>query len=220
MTAMSADSGTFFALATENRLLAADMFGALSPEQWATPSLCAGWTVREIAAHLVHPLQDDMRLHRVLGTIVRYRGDLDRVIDERTRAMAARPTEEIVALLRELAPTQVRAPFVGAGGQLADSCIHLRDAARPLGLDTTPSLPAWRAALDFLTSPQGTRGFIPRGRIAGLQLATDDQDWQWGNGDEVRGPSEALSLAVSGRPIALQELTGPGVQILAERISG
>lgn len=209
-----------FALTTANRRLAADMFERLSPQEWRTPSLCAGWTVREIAAHLVHPLQDDLRLHRVLWTILRYRGDLERVIDERTRAMAARPTGEIVALLRELAPTRMAPPFVGPGGQLADSCIHLRDAARPLGLDTTPTLPAWRAALDFLTSPQGTRGFLPRGRTAGLRLAATDQDWQWGSGEKVRGPSEALALALSGRPVVLDELSGPGAAILAGRIGG
>lgn len=215
----STDHEQTFLHTTINRRLAADMFAALTEKQWRTPSLCDGWTVREVAAHLVHPLQDDLRLHRVLGTIVRYRGDLERVIDGRTRAMAARPTDEIVALLRELAPTRLSPPFVGPGGQLADTCIHLRDAARPLGLSTTPSPEAWRAALDFLTSPQGTRGFLPRGRTHGLRLAATDQDWTSGRGEKVRGPSEALALALSGRPVALDELTGPGAEILARRLS-
>lgn len=215
----SADHEQTYIHAETNRLLAADMFAGLTQEQWRTPSLCAGWTVREVAAHLVHPLQDDLRLHRVLWSIVRYRGDLERVIDDRTRAMAARPTADIVALLRELASTRVSPPFVGPGGQLADTCIHLRDAARPLGLSTTPPPEAWRAALDFLTSPQGTRGFLPRGRTRGLRLAATDQDWTAGTGEKVRGPSEALALALSGRPVALDELSGPGAEILARRLS-
>jgi uncharacterized protein (TIGR03083 family) len=207
-----------FRFATENRLLAADLFADLTPQQWQTPSLCEGWTVREIAAHLVHPLEDDMRLRAVLRTILQYRGDFGRVIDDRARAAAERPTEELVATLRALAPTRLSPPFVGPGGQLADTCIHLRDAARPLGLDTTPSLDAWRAALDFLTSPLATRGFLPRRRTAGLRLAATDQDWTAGAGETLQGSSEALALAVSGRPVALAELSGPGVDLLADRI--
>ena len=33
------------------RSLAADVDG-LSEEQWATPSMCAGWTVRDVLAHM------------------------------------------------------------------------------------------------------------------------------------------------------------------------
>src|SRR5437879_2316502 len=35
----------------ERKALAADMDG-LTDEQWATPSLCTGWTVRDVLAHM------------------------------------------------------------------------------------------------------------------------------------------------------------------------
>src|SRR5947207_7208026 len=35
----------------ERKALAADL-EALSDEQWKTPSLCAGWTVRDVLAHM------------------------------------------------------------------------------------------------------------------------------------------------------------------------
>ena len=37
------------------RCQVADLFDTLSDEQWSTPSLCSGWTVRHVAAHLVMP---------------------------------------------------------------------------------------------------------------------------------------------------------------------
>src|SRR3954471_4681529 len=35
------------------RTALADDLSALSAEQWATPSLCAGWTVHDVLAHLL-----------------------------------------------------------------------------------------------------------------------------------------------------------------------
>ena len=37
----------------------ATFFGDLSPEQWDTPSLCEGWRVREVIAHLTMPARYD-----------------------------------------------------------------------------------------------------------------------------------------------------------------
>lgn len=39
------------AIAAERRELA-DLFDALTPAQWKAPSLCAGWRVREVVAHM------------------------------------------------------------------------------------------------------------------------------------------------------------------------
>ncbi|PRY54002.1 uncharacterized protein (TIGR03083 family) [Knoellia remsis] len=208
------------AIATRNRLLAADMLAALTPEQWATPSLCEGWTVREIAGHLIAPLESDFTWRSVLGIIVRYRGDLGRYVDEQTRERSARPTDQLVARLRDLADTELTVPFTGSGGPMADSAIHLRDAARPLGIDVSPDLDAWRATLDFLTSKPAMRGFVTKDRLRGLRLVATDQDWAWGEGDEVRGASEAVAMAVAGRAHALADLDGPGVAVLRDRIPG
>lgn len=40
-------------LATEERRDLADLLDSLTPEQWATPSLCAGWSVRDVVAHIL-----------------------------------------------------------------------------------------------------------------------------------------------------------------------
>ncbi len=213
------DAEAVYRIATENRLLAAGVFADLTPEQWRTPSLCAGWTVREVAAHLLEPLEAQVGVFGLLVHLVRYRGSLDRMVDRTARRVAARPTDEIVTGLRERASTRLAPPVVGPLGPMTDTCIHLRDAARPLGLDVSPPPASWRPALDFLVSRTAARGFIPRSRLAGLRLVATDQDWSHGDGTEVLGTSEAVAMAVSGRPAALDDLTGPGADVLRARIA-
>lgn len=211
------DLESVFRVSTANRLLAADMFASLTPEQWRTPSLCAGWSVREVAAHLLAPLQPHAIARMLLG-LVRYRGDADRVVDAATRKVAGRATDEIVGELRERASTRFTPPVVGALGPLTDTCIHLRDAARPLGSEVNPPPESWRPALDFLVSKPATRGFLPRGRLDGLALIATDQDWRHGSGPEVRGASEAIAMAITGRAVAIADLDGNGVEALRERV--
>ena len=101
-------------------------------------------------------------------------------------------------------------------GQMADGCLHLRDCARPLGLPDDVTLDDWRMVLDWL--PSGVPGLVPKRRAAGMQLLADDQDWSWGHGEAISGPSEALAMALAGRVVALDDLQGPGVAILRERL--
>lgn len=214
-----ADAETVYQIATANRLLAADMFATLTPEQWRTPSLCAGWTVREVAAHLLEPLETGVGTLKLLVYLVRYRGSLDRMVDDTARKAAARPTDELVTGLRERASTRLTPPVIGPLGPMTDTCIHLRDAARPLGLDACPPPASWRPALDFLVSKPATKGFIPGDRLTGLRFVAADQDWRHGDGPEIIGSSEAIALAVSGRRAALDDLAGPGLDVLRRRIA-
>lgn len=102
---------------------------------------------------------------------------------------------------------------------MADTAVHLRDAARPLGLDVSPPVERWRPVLDFLTATPATRGFTRADRLSGLAFQATDQDWAHGEGLEVRGPSEAVALTIAGRASVLAELDGPGVQVLAGRLA-
>lgn len=201
-----------------NRRLAADFFERLTEEQLDTQSLCHVWTVREVLAHLAMPLSVGLR--RLLVRVVRARGSVDKASEAIATELAARPVGELIAVLRDRADRRVPAPGVGPMGQMADGCIHLRDCARPLGLADDVGLGDWRMVLDWLPTRQAALGVVPRGRLDGLALAATDQDWVWGTGTPVRGPSEALAMAVSGRAVALDDLSGPGVETLRARLPG
>ena len=209
-----ADDKTIFALAAADRRRAADMFAGLTDEQWATPSLCAGWTVRDIAGHLVGAL--DISMPRFLaGSLIR--GGMHRYNARRSRQIARRPTPELVAALRSRASREVSPPGTGPAAPLTDLAVHTRDAARPLNLPVTASDETWRVALGFLVSPPGGHGFVPDGRLTGLRLIATDLCWSWGEGAEVAGTGEALALALTGRAVALADVTGPGAELLAAR---
>lgn len=200
----------------ENRLRLADFFDSLDEDQLLAQSLCDAWTVRQVLGHLVMPLTGS--LGGFLAQVVRARGSLDRASETIASDLARRPVAELTALLRDRADHHPRAPGVGPLGQLADGCLHLRDCARPLGLSDDVSLADWRLLLEWL--PQGVPGLVPKRRAAGLRFVADDQRWSWGNGSTINGPSEALAMALAGRPVALAELRGPGVPLLHERLRG
>ena len=213
---MELDDDQVYALATRNRLLAASMFADLTEEQWRTPSLCAGWTVREVCAHLVPPA-GGFTVLPLIWDVLRFRGDLARMVDVTAREQARQPTAVLVGALRERAGEQLKAPVVGPYGPMVDTAIHLRDAARPLGLDTCPPAEDWGPVLDFLLTRPAERGFVGRGRTEGLRLEATDLDWSRGDGELVRGPAEALALGIAGRAAVYGELDGPGVAVLRQR---
>jgi uncharacterized protein (TIGR03083 family) len=181
------DENVFVLTAVERRR-AADMFGALSDGQLATPSLCAEWTVRDVAGHLIGPFCVSVPRF-MLGSLLS--GGPSRYSVKRSRQLGGRPAGEIADILREHADQRFVPPGTGPLAPLTDLAVHTRDVARPLGLDTTASPGAWHGALDFLTSP----------------------------GPEISGPSEALALAIGGRPVALDDLAGPGLPVLRGRLS-
>ncbi|MEU8658232.1 maleylpyruvate isomerase family mycothiol-dependent enzyme [Actinoplanes philippinensis] len=201
-----------FRLTTENRLMIADLLDGLDDTAWGAPTLCEGWTVHHLAAHFVQPML--IGFGRFFVTSFRYRGDTARTVDHFTRRLADRPRGELTALLRAHAADRVDPPRVGPMGPFAETCVHLRDIARPLGLDADVPVEHWRLLLDHLTSPSAAPGLTPPGRLAGLRLVATDTDWAAGEGALVSGPAEALGMAITGRRAALPDLTGPGVERL------
>ena len=54
-------------------------------------------------------------------------------------------------------------------------------------------------------------------RIAGLTLRATDAEWTHGTGPEVSGPILSLVMAMTGRKVADDDLTGEGVATLRSR---
>jgi uncharacterized protein (TIGR03083 family) len=205
-----------YTLTTSNRLMIADILETLDDTQWDQPTLCTGWTVRHLAAHWVQPML--VGFGRFFLTALRYRGNTDKTVDHHTRRLARKPRAELIALLREHAEDRVNPPRVGPMGPFAETCIHLRDVARPLGLPADVPIEHWRILLDYLTSPKVAPALVPPGRLDGLNLTATDTDWSSGSGDLVTGPIEAIGMAAAGRPAALADLRGPGLDSLAARL--
>jgi uncharacterized protein (TIGR03083 family) len=199
-----------------DRELVVEFLDGLTEEQWRAPTLCTGWSVHHVAAHLLQPML--VSFGRALVIAVRFRGDTDRVVDHVTRRLARHSRGEILSLLRLHAADRVSPVRVGPMGPFADTCIHLRDIARPLGADVDVPASDWELVLGYLTGPDVAPALVPRGRLEGLRLEATDSAWSCGSGAAVTGPLEALALAATGRRAALAQLSGPGLHRLDARL--
>jgi uncharacterized protein (TIGR03083 family) len=205
-----------FARTSRNRLTIAELLGSLDTVQWDAATLCEGWTVRHVAAHLLQPML--VGFPRFFLTAVRYRGDTPRTVDHFARVLARHEPRQLVELLRAHAADRVDPPRVGPIGPFAETCIHLRDIAGPLGLAATARQEDWLEVLNHLTSAEPVPGLTDRRRTAGLTLVATDARWRHGSGARVTGSVEALTMALTGRAVALDDLDGPGVDLLRERL--
>lgn len=206
-----------FALITEERTRLAAELERLSPEEWAAPSLCAGWSVQVVAAHLNAPWA--VSTPTVLVSVIRSFGSIDRAWDRFSRELADRMSPEAcVAGLRANAEHRFTPPTLGPEAPLTDVLVHGVDALRPLGRAVEPSVEARATVVRWLAEGR-TQGFLPRGRLADLTLAPSDIEGRWGRGSaDITGPALSIAAAALGRAEALDDLAGDGVERLAARL--
>ncbi|MET9650766.1 maleylpyruvate isomerase family mycothiol-dependent enzyme [Streptomyces sp. JL2001] len=183
----------------------------LDDDRWREPSLCEGWTVHDVAAHLV-----DTALTTRIGFVVglaRARFDFDRqnaVGVERARGADPRET---LRRLRRVA-TRTSTPPAPLDSRLVEEVVHGEDIRRPLGLNRPyPTQVVVRALLLQTRTPASFGG--AKELLNRVRLTATDTDLAIGTGPEATGPALSLLLAVSGRRVALDELSGPGVAMLA-----
>jgi uncharacterized protein (TIGR03083 family) len=195
----------------ERRALAAEL-QRLDPARWHTPSLCAGWQVRDVVVHLLMPYE--MPAVRFFAAMLRSRFDFDRVAQGWVRR---NPVPEARLPERLLATATRRFSAGGPAAELSHLVIHGLDVRHPLGI----GWPAGRSAgvvLDSLMAPRAA-GFVARGLLDGLSFVATDAEWRRGGGAEVRGPAAALITTVAGRPAGAAALTGEGAAILRDRLA-
>ncbi|MFF4243218.1 maleylpyruvate isomerase family mycothiol-dependent enzyme [Streptomyces sp. NPDC001822] len=194
----------------ERAALIEDLAG-LDDEGWRTPSLCEGWTVHDVVAHLV----DSARTTR-LGFVVslaRARFDFDRQNALGVERERGDTPQETLRRLRRAAP-RTSTPPAPLAGRLVEEIVHGEDIRRPLGLTRAYPQAAVVDALRLQTRTSASFGGAKE-LVARVRLTATDTDLAIGSGPEAAGPVLGLLLAVSGRRVALDDLSGAGVMGLA-----
>ncbi len=172
----------------------AELLAGLPEEGWAAPSLCSGWRVREVVAHLTAAFRTS--LPRLMAGLVAARFSFDRYADRAARADTSRLSDaDLLACLRANITHPWRPPGGGTGGALAHDTIHGLDITEPLGL---PAPPVERIALVLAgTNPRNIAYFGVD--LTGVQLRGADADVRVGTGEPVELPAKDILLTITGR---------------------
>ena len=196
---------------TERAALAADLESVKEPD-WDTPSLCEGWTVRDVLAHMTGTAK--ISPGSFFGKIIANGFSLKKL------------QEKDIVELRGSAPADTLANFKAEVNSskhppgptdtwLGEVIVHSEDIRRPLGIKHEYSADALARVADFYKGSNLIIG--TKKRIEGLHLKATDMDWSYGDGPEVSGPMAALVVAMAGRKEAIADLSGDGVTTLSSR---
>jgi uncharacterized protein (TIGR03083 family) len=179
---------------TERAALIRDLQN-LDDAQWEQPSLCDGWTVHDVVAHLV----DVARTTR-LGFVVdmtRAGFDFDRQNTRGIRRARGASPQETLQRLRDAAP-RTSGPPAPLDTRIVEEVVHGEDIRRPLGILHSYSEQAVVRSLRQQVRTSTTFGGAKE-LVAGVRLTATDVDLALGDGPEVSGTALELLLAISGR---------------------
>ena len=180
----------------EQRTSLAGLLEALSPEQWTAASLCDGWKVRDVAAHLT---QSQMSPGRVAVEAVKSRFRFDPMI-KRLALEDNRSQAEIVAALRGTVGSRKHIVGTKPLAPLTDALVHGQDIAVPLGINRPMPAAAAAAAANHMWHMRFPAR--PAERFTGIRLVATDADFTAGEGHEIKAPIREILMAITGRPSA------------------
>lgn len=198
-------------VAAERGALADDLDG-LSAAQWDTQSLCKGWTVRDVLAHMSATAA--MTPPAFFAGMAKAGFNFDRFADANVARNRGANPEETLASFRSRQHS-TKAPPGPKTTWLGETIVHAEDIRRPLGIAHAYDLDALREVADFYKGSNLLIG--AKKRIDGLQLIARDTSWTHGTGKRVEGPMVSLVMAMTGRAAACLDLTGDGVPTLESR---
>ncbi|MEU4606972.1 maleylpyruvate isomerase family mycothiol-dependent enzyme [Kribbella sp. NPDC023972] len=204
------------AIAGERTDLAALLAG-LPAEDWDKPTLCAGWRVREVVAHITMPFRMSMPGF-VLG-MIKARGNFGRLADRQARRDAAELSAvELTESLRQNIDHPWKPPGGGYAGALSHDVIHGLDITVALGIDRRVPEDRLRHILDTM-KPRQLQYFGVD--LSGIQLRATDLDWSHGTGDELlTGTAQDLLLVLCGRTLPTGHLAGTPADRFTKELVG
>ncbi|CAN5638904.1 maleylpyruvate isomerase family mycothiol-dependent enzyme [soil metagenome] len=190
---MGLDSDVIWRHIDEQRADLADQLSTFTPGQWASPSLCTGWSVRDVAAHLTH---SHLGVPDLLGAAIRSGFRFDAMMN-RLVLSDNRTPGELTAKLRSMVGSRRRPPTPTALDPLMDVLVHGQDLAVPLGIDRPMPVDAASAVADHLWRMRFPMN--PRRGLAGVRLVADDADFAVGDGRTVQVPIRDIVMLLAGR---------------------
>jgi uncharacterized protein (TIGR03083 family) len=188
------NTDTLFAATVAERRRLVTVLEGFAHTDWDAASLCAGWRVREVVAHL----SMSYRYSRwaVARGIVGARCSFARFADRAAKHDAGVMSDaELLQSLASNVEHRWRPPGGGQAGALSHDVIHGLDITEPLGLGPPP-VATIRHVLDH-AGPRNLKFFGVD--LHGHQLQATDTDWQLGQGDPIRLTAKDILLVITAR---------------------
>lgn len=196
---------------TERKALATDL-RTLSDEDWAKPSLCGQWTIRDVLAHMISTAT--MSPPAFFGKMIASGFSFDKVQEQGVAThQGTSPAGPLAGF--EAVLTSVKHPPGPGNSWLGETIVHSEDIRRALGIKHEYPTAAVVQVADFYKGSNLLIG--AKRRIDGLTFKATDAEWSHGTGPEVSGPVLSLVLAMTGRKPADDDLAGDGVTTLRAR---
>lgn len=195
------DSDEVWSHIDSERAYLADLLESLQSEDWERQSLCDGWTIRDVGAHVS---MAEARVRDIVWPAIRSGFSYNGMV--RRAALSNRAShDEIVATIRGFADTHGLAPFITELEPLLDVMVHVQDICIPLGIER--EIPVDVAAV-AATRMLALRGPMRLWRApTGVRLVASDIDWSYGEGPVVEAPMQAILLGLTGRqPLPIDHL--------------
>jgi len=191
------------AIAAERSDLA-EMLAALPAQAWDLPTLCAGWRVRDVVAHMTMPFRYGTA--RFLAELARSRGNFNAMADRCARRDGRAEPSDLLAGLMNNVTNPWKPPGGGYLGALTHDVIHGLDITVPLGIGRRVPESRLRLVLESITAPAAREHFGTD--LSGIELRADDIDWSSGSGQPLIGAAQDLALVVCGRTLPAGRLRG------------
>jgi uncharacterized protein (TIGR03083 family) len=191
----------------------AEDLGDLTAKDWRSPSLCPGWDVEHVVAHLTAAASTTQLAWLRSIILSRFRAAVHN--ERRLREHLGKDPAETLARFRAVIASTV-APSNDLAAYFGEVLVHGEDIRRPLGIPSLVNVDAATQVAEFYAS----RDFAVNSKslASGLHLRATDGTFEHGRGPELAGPTLALVMSMAGRPSHLGQLTGDGVPVLASRL--
>ncbi|TXS52342.1 maleylpyruvate isomerase family mycothiol-dependent enzyme [Streptomyces sp. t39] len=175
----------------------ADVLDTLTEQQWDAPTLCKGWRVRDVAAHM------SMGFRYSFGStaleLARSGGNLHRMTDRVARRDASvLMPHELATAMRDNAHHPWKPPVGGLATALGHDVVHGLDITVALRLGRQVPPQRLRIVLDTVR-PSTLRFF--RAHLDDVELRATDLEWTYGGGTRVARPAQELLLLAYGRTL-------------------
>ena len=187
------------------RVELAEVLAGLPGPGWEEPTLCAGWRVREVVAHITMPFRYGRG--RFVLELAKSRGRFNEMADRVARHDAAvmSPADLAGAVLSN-AGHPWKPPGGGFTGALAHDLIHGLDITVPLGLARPVPDERLRLVLPSSLTDRSVRFFGVD--LDGTELRASDMEWTLGSGAPLTGAAADLLLVLCGRTLPPGSLAG------------